>query len=1136
MGAESRVITRSRPSLNCLPCKRRKIKCGKQRPACFHCKRLNESCVYELFPPQTTNYQRNQKRRRTSPENAQDGIAEATNIPFPALHAQHLPHLSKFNQADLSMIVQQPRHEIEWAKDTTTEASFLIEDQDLSFLLNDHDDIFAATSSMDFDPHSISSYDTHSSVPSQSHVPFGCASFTTHLPKHSDEPLARDLQVGHAIEFSQKRANGAKVINKWALDDPLDNTAELLRALKQMPENGESSGLPWCLSTGQGPLHRYVGSSFWELSGTGIPDCDRLLQAQQARLYSKEFDDDSWAGFKSLLRSLPSKKLCDVLIQSFLLGVRPLLPLVHGPTLQAEYDSFWVRYNNDELQTRPNNYLADASFLCLLWSVLYCGAVAASPSLLAKASIHIRHTPALLLRLRTKLDESLSLCKFTKLPTLNGLIASILARECDSEVDEILTAPVFVTQSMLAAKSLGLHSEEVIIMAYGEVEGEIARRVWYHIIYLEVLATLTSGSSLSQSSNEELYTTKIPREFDDINLGLGRANQDGSTQNAHSSSAMLLSIGRYEMTRVMRKVVEQCYSNRIPSKEDMRNLIAELEQFQGKIDVLIGRLKVRGLPEHGHISTQLLKADPLIHKRLYNDNPHDETVFNAFARIVLCSWMFGYNNGVIGGAIILPSFHAAFSLPAPATPEYATITSTIVSLLQLGALVGSLLIFPLVRLSGRLPSLALGSVLFAFGSLLQVFSSGHLPYMYAGRFIGGIGLGCITVVVPMYISELSPPAIRGSLVGLYEINNQLSSLCGFFANYFVGVGVDPGTDRQWQIPLAMQVIPAGLLLLAVIFILPESPLFLIQRGKIGKARIILSSIRGLPAEHRYITEEIELVQSSLPQKPSAGQSRSINTILPLHLFRELLWHGNINRLIIGCLLMVGANTSGINGVNFYSPSIFRRIGFTSVNFLLLLSGFFAIAKTTGTFVGLFFFIDRFGRKFLLVISSTGIVLAFVYIGSFLTVTRGSPTPGSIAGYFAMAAVYFYAVSFSLAWNGVPWVYSSEIYQPRLKELSMSITTAVQWIMQYAIARLTPVLLSSGTHDSGNVFFFLFAACTLLAAALVAKFLPETKGLTAKGMDEIFGSRYANREGDMGQSGDMQGTANGGMIMRFNSSV
>lgn len=388
--------------------------------------------------------------------------------------------------------------------------------------------------------------------------------------------------------------------------------------------------------------------------------------------------------------------------------------------------------------------------------------------------------------------------------------------------------------------------------------------------------------------------------------------------------------------------------------------------------------------------------------------------------------MFGYNNGVIGGTIVLPSFHTSFSLPAPTTSEYANITSTIVSLLQLGALLGSLLIFPLVRLSGRLPSLGLGSLLFAFGCLLQVFASGHLSYMYAGRFIGGIGLGCITVVVPMYISELSPPAIRGSLVGLYEINNQLSSLCGFWSNYFVGIGVDPGTDRQWRIPLAMQIIPAGLLLIAVVFILPESPLFLIQRGEIDKARTILSSIRNLPAEHTYISEEIALVTSSLPEQPSA---RKINTVLPLHLFRELFWRGNFNRLVIGCLLMVGANTSGINGVNFYSPSIFRLIGFTSVNFLLMLSGFFAISKTLGTFIGLFFFIDRFGRKFLLLISSTGIVLAFIYIGSFLTITHGSPEPRTIAGYVAMGFVYFYAVCHPFRFISLPYFDSSVIHLP-----------------------------------------------------------------------------------------------------------
>lgn len=112
------------------------------------------------------------------------------------------------------MTVQHPRYETEWAKDSTAEAPFLIEEQDLSFLLNDHNDIFATSSGMDVDPQSISSYDTRSSALSQGHIPFGSASFTMHLPTHSDEPLARDLQVGHAIELRQIRANGANVINK----------------------------------------------------------------------------------------------------------------------------------------------------------------------------------------------------------------------------------------------------------------------------------------------------------------------------------------------------------------------------------------------------------------------------------------------------------------------------------------------------------------------------------------------------------------------------------------------------------------------------------------------------------------------------------------------------------------------------------------------------------------------------------------------------------------------------------------------------------------------------------------------------------------------------------------------------------
>lgn len=180
------------------------------------------------------------------------------------------PQLSNENQADITGTVQQPHHEAERAKDAIAEASFMVEELDLSFLFNNDDDIFATTSSMDLEPLSISSYDIHLSAPSHGHDPFRSALSTMHLPAKSYETLAGGFQSGYVMESSPNQAGRAKVIDKWALNDPLDNTAGLLRALKQIPDNKEGSRMPWYLSTGQGPLCRYVGSSFWALSGTKV--------------------------------------------------------------------------------------------------------------------------------------------------------------------------------------------------------------------------------------------------------------------------------------------------------------------------------------------------------------------------------------------------------------------------------------------------------------------------------------------------------------------------------------------------------------------------------------------------------------------------------------------------------------------------------------------------------------------------------------------------------------------------------------------------------------------------------------------------------------------------------------------------
>ena len=219
--------------------------------------------------------------------------------------------------------------------------------------------------------------------------------------------------------------------------------------------------------------------------------------------------------------------------------------------------------------------------------------------------------------------------------------------------------------------------------------------------------------------------------------------------------------------------------------------------------------------------------------------------------------------------------------------------------------------------------------------------------MYIGRLITGLGAGGVTVVVPLYIAEISPPAIRGSLVGIYEINNQLSSLVGYWCNYIVNEYIPSSSPRQWQIALAMQIIPSSLLVLAVLFILPESPRFLVKKGKQTQARNVLSFIRHLPPEHEYINTEMGEIQDAIRRQDQPTTLHPA-TNSKFGLFRELWWKGNRNRVLIGVGLMIGQNLTGINGVNFYTPTIFASIGFDGTKVVLLASGSCTLSQPSTT--------------------------------------------------------------------------------------------------------------------------------------------------------------------------------------------
>jgi hypothetical protein len=252
-------------------------------------------------------------------------------------------------------------------------------------------------------------------------------------------------------------------------------------------------------------------------------------------------------------------------------------------------------------------------------------------------------------------------------------------------------------------------------------------------------------------------------------------------------------------------------------------------------------------------------------------------------------------------------------------------------------------------------------------------------------------------------------------------------LLGYWCNYIVNEYIPSYETRQWQIPLAMQMVPSALLFLSAIFILPESPRFLIKKGNKVKARKVLSYVRHLSTEHEYINDEMDEIEFAiqLQERPTSRSSTG-----RFGLFKELLWKGNLRRVLIASCLMFGQNLTGIQGVNFYTPTIFRSIGFDGTKVVLLASGKFprrnsnmrekanvgigmyAVVKTVATILSLAFFIDRTGRLKLLIISSIGTSLTLWYIGGFVTATHVDllhPQHKTVAGWIAIVCVYIYAV-------------------------------------------------------------------------------------------------------------------------------
>lgn len=272
--------------------------------------------------------------------------------------------------------------------------------------------------------------------------------------------------------------------------------------------------------------------------------------------------------------------------------------------------------------------------------------------------------------------------------------------------------------------------------------------------------------------------------------------------------------------------------------------------------------------------------------------------------------------------------------------------------------------------------------------------------------------------MPQYISEWSPPAIRGRLVGIFEMVLQLSQIVGFWINYGVSRNISGTSTAQWQIPFSIQLVP-GFLLVVLMLLQPDSPRWFIKAGKIAKATSSLVRIRNLPENDPYITWEIETIQEQLSREEELGGNKSLWGKV-----REIFAPGVRNRLFLGMSLMMLQNLSGINALNYYSPTIFTSIGFTGSNVSLLATGVFGIVKSFVTIMFMLFGVDRLGRRKSMLVGSAGAMFAMFYLGVYSKLSGSfHETANRDAGaYIAIVMVYLFAVFYAFSWNGIPWIF------------------------------------------------------------------------------------------------------------------
>ncbi|OBZ82993.1 Sugar transporter STL1 [Choanephora cucurbitarum] len=442
--------------------------------------------------------------------------------------------------------------------------------------------------------------------------------------------------------------------------------------------------------------------------------------------------------------------------------------------------------------------------------------------------------------------------------------------------------------------------------------------------------------------------------------------------------------------------------------------------------------------------------------------------------------LFGYDQGVMSGVVANDLFKETMGNPS------SSMVGAIVALYEIGCMAGALSTGRIGDWLGRRKTIRYGCIILCVGAILQT-AAVDAGMMIAARIITGIGNGMNTATIPVYQAELSPPKSRGSHVAFEASLLTVGVAVAYWLEY--GLYFVPG-QFAWRFPLAFQMVFAIILGVAT-FILPESPRWLQAHGHEEECKVVLARLwSDCDTTHPRCIAEWEEIRDGIELERREGVSSYV----------ELFKKGKMNnryRVLLGMGGQIIQQLGGINAISYYLTDVFVQAGMTT-EMAMLMAGVDAIVYFLGAVTPIYT-IERLGRRWLMYFGLIGQAISLLVVGGAQYLVERDNGDNKTASNVVIAFVMIYNFVFGAAWLGLAWLYPSEIFSTGLRAKGNSMSTGANWLGNFVVAMITPVLFQYAKYWT----FLMFGILNVVFLIPIYLYYPETKGKSLEEIEVLF---------------------------------